>query len=150
MEKKTFPFTHLSIGNETTSVIYNLRRTTHSFLHKVLHLFISFSCLFSSHNFHLCATNTTTIPSKTTPLDLILLLFFSVIINMKISALASLLGVAATTFLPGVAASEVVSAPDISFMSDFVVLLYVGLCVMGCQSIDNMMMPDEGVYTIRN
>ena len=55
---------------------------------------------------------------------------------MKISALASLLGVAATTFLPGVSASEAVSAPDISFMSDFV-LLYVGLCVMGCQSIDD-------------
>ena len=66
---------------------------------------------------------------------------------MKISALASLLGVAATTFLPGVAASEVVSAPDISFMSDFV-LLYVGLCVMERQSIDNMMMPAEVVYTI--
>ena len=67
---------------------------------------------------------------------------------MKISALASLLGVAATTLLPGVSASEVVSDVPISFMPDFV-LLYVGLCVMERQCIDNMMMPaEEGVYTI--
>ena len=66
-------------------------------------------------------------PSKTTPLDLILLLFFSIIIIMKISALASLLGVAATTLLPGVSASEVVS--DVPY------LLYVRLCVALCRTL---------------
>ena len=55
---------------------------------------------------------------------------------MKISALVSLLGVAAT-FLPGVSAEETVSAPGISFMSDFLLPFH-----------DNRMMPTEGVYTI--
>ncbi len=72
---------------------------------------------------------------------------------MKISALASLLGVAATTLLPGVSASESeVSVVLISPLCRTLVLLYVRLCVavlLTCSmTIIDTMMPAEGVYAI--
>jgi hypothetical protein len=68
---------------------------------------------------------------------------------MKITALASLLGVAATTLLPGVSASESeVSVVPISPLCRTFALLYSDLGVALCQTlsiIDNMV-PAEGVY----